>query len=117
MFEKVLVSDADYYHVSFKEAEMIKSAQNTMLASRVALANVIFDACESHSIDYSLVKEIAFDRFKILGPHMVQSTRPRWKEDLEGSVCLKTLMLSIQRHDSQIIKDLIDYNKTLRTDI
>ena len=44
MFEGVLLPHARYYHTSPVEAEMIKSAQNTMLASRVALANMIFDA-------------------------------------------------------------------------
>ena len=43
-----------------KEAEMIKCAQNTMLASRIALANMIYDACEKNSLDYRKIKEIAF---------------------------------------------------------
>ena len=31
-----------------------------------------YDACEKNSVDYQKVKEIAFDNFDILGPHMVQ---------------------------------------------
>ena len=46
MYQKVAVSHAKYFHTSYKEAEMIKTAQNTMLASRVALANMVYDACE-----------------------------------------------------------------------
>ena len=63
MYEEVSVPEAMYYHTTTIEAEMIKCAQNTMLASRVALANMIFDACEENEIDYSKVKEIAFDKF------------------------------------------------------
>ena len=51
MYQQVAVSDAKYYHTTSKEAEMIKCAQNTMLASRVSLANMIFDACEENNID------------------------------------------------------------------
>ena len=52
MYEKIAVSHAKYYHTSIKEAEMIKCAQNTMLASRVALSNMIYDACKSNDVDY-----------------------------------------------------------------
>ena len=40
MFQEVLVEKAKYYHTNFNEAEMIKCAQNAMLGSRVALANI-----------------------------------------------------------------------------
>ena len=76
MYEKVLINDAIYYHTSCREAEMIKISQNTMLASRVAIANMIFDACNANDVDYSLVKNIAFDKFEILGPHMTQVPGP-----------------------------------------
>ena len=66
MYQKVAVSHAKYYHTTTKEAEMIKCAQNTMLASRVALANMIYDACKDNEINYEKVKEIAFDNFDIL---------------------------------------------------
>ena len=38
MYSKVLKKDIDYFHVDATTAEMIKYSQNTMLASRVALA-------------------------------------------------------------------------------
>ena len=47
---------------------MIKCAKNTMLALGVALANMIFDACEKHNISYDSLRKIAFDRFEVLGP-------------------------------------------------
>ena len=48
MYQSVLLPHASYYHTTTTEAEMIKYAQNTMLASRVALANMVFDACQIH---------------------------------------------------------------------
>ena len=65
MYQEVAVSHAEYYHTTTREAEMIKTAQNTMLASRVALANMIYDACEKNNIDYQKIKQIAFDKFEI----------------------------------------------------
>jgi len=64
MYEKVAISEAKYFHMTLLEAEMVKYAQNTMLASRVALANMIFDACEEHGIEYNEIRKIAFDRLK-----------------------------------------------------
>ena len=57
MYKQVLLETASYYHTSTKEAEMIKCAQNTMLAGRVALANMIYDACDENQIDYDLIKD------------------------------------------------------------
>ena len=48
MYSEVTVSNADYFHTTLKEAEMIKCSQNTMLASRVAIANMIYDACKEN---------------------------------------------------------------------
>ena len=79
MYKQVLSDSGNYYHTSTKEAEMIKCAQNTMLAARVSLANMIYDACEKTGIDYEVVKEVAFDNFEILGPHMTQVPGPDGK--------------------------------------
>ncbi|MQG38373.1 MAG: hypothetical protein FI718_00050, partial [SAR202 cluster bacterium] len=46
MYAPVTVTDAKYFHTTTTEAEMIKCGQNTMLASRVALANMIYEACK-----------------------------------------------------------------------
>ena len=35
MYQKVTVPHAKFYHTTNKEAEVVKTAQNTMLASRV----------------------------------------------------------------------------------
>jgi len=55
MYKKVLSPDAKYHRLSTNEAEMVKYAQNTMLASRVAIANMIYDACLENKVDYNTI--------------------------------------------------------------
>ena len=117
MFEKVLLPSSDYYNTSLAEAEMIKCAQNTMLASRVALANMIYDACEDNNLEYQKVKEIAFDRFEILGPYMTQVPGPDGNRGFGGKCLPKDIRGFSTVHDSKIIKEIISYNNNLRTDL
>ena len=64
--EKIRNGDVDVDKTfNQSEAEMIKCSQNTMLASRVALANMIYDACEANNLDYGIVRKIAFDKFNL----------------------------------------------------
>ena len=66
---QVLVPDAEYYHTSLEEAEMIKCSQNTMLACRVALANLVYDACKEfyikNKINPSLIRTCRKERVEI----------------------------------------------------
>ena len=117
MFKEVLVPHARYYHTSLSEAEMIKCAQNTMLASRVAIANMIYDACQDNNIQYQKVKEIAFDGFKILGPHMVQVPGPDGKRGFGGKCLPKDIRAFSTIHDSDLLHSIIKYNDRLRTDL
>ncbi len=117
MFQKVLVSNAKYYHTTTTEAEMIKCAQNTMLASRVALANMIYDACQNQGIEYEKVKKIAFDSFNILGPHMVQVPGPDGKRGFGGKCLPKDIRAFSTIHDSELLNNIISYNDSLRDDL
>ena len=117
MYQQVLHSEPKYYHTSTTEAEMIKCAQNTMLASRVALANIIFDACDEHEVDYSKVREIAFDRFEILGPHMVQVPGPDGKRGFGGKCLPKDIHAFSSVHNSELLSMIIKYNNSLRNDL
>ena len=117
MYEKVAVPHARYYHTTCREAEMIKTAQNTMLASRVALANMVYDACEENDIDYQKVKEIAFNNFEILGPHMVQVPGPDGKRGFGGKCLPKDIRAFSTVSDSDLLKKIIDYNDSLRDDL
>tara|TARA_B100000575_G_C23034418_1_gene595459 strand:+ start:281 stop:1087 length:807 start_codon:yes stop_codon:yes gene_type:complete len=117
MYQKVAVSHAKYYQTTCKEAEMIKTAQNTMLASRVALANMIYDACDRNNIDYQKVKQIAFDEFEILGPHMVQVPGPDGNRGFGGKCLPKDIRAFSSVHDSDLLKEIINYNDSLRNDL
>ncbi len=117
MFREVLLPEAVYYFTSTTEAEMIKCAQNTMLASRVALANMIFDACIEHDINYDKIKGIAFDNFEILGPHMTLVPGPDGKRGFGGKCLPKDIRAFSTIHNSKLLKSIIDYNDTLREDL
>ena len=116
-YQKVLLPSAKYYHTSLTEAEMIKCAQNTMLASRVALANMIYDACEKNGLDYQKVKEIAFDKFEILGPHMTLVPGPDGERGFGGKCLPKDIRAFSTIHDSELLDSIIEYNDTLRNDL
>ena len=117
LYQEIAVPNAEYYYTTHKEAEMIKCAQNTMLASRVALANMIFDACEKNNINYEIVREIAFDRFQILGPHMVQVPGPDGKRGFGGKCLPKDIRLFSSIYQSRLLNEIISYNDTLRDDL
>ncbi len=117
MYEQVAIPSAQYYHTSLIEAEMIKCAQNTMLASRVAIANMIFDACEIHLVNYEKIKEIAFDRFEILGPHMTTVPGPDGKRGFGGKCLPKDIRAFSSIHNSDLLNKIISYNDGLRDDL
>ena len=117
LYQKVAVPSAKYYHTTPIEAEMIKCSQNTMLASRVALGNMIDDACQGHNIDYDKIKEIAFDRFSILGPHMVQVPGPDGKRGFGGKCLPKDIRALSSIYKSELLDTIISYNDTLRDDL
>ena len=117
MYKAVTVSHAKFYHTSASEAEMIKTAQNTMLASRVALANMIYDACEKNNIDYQKVRQIAFNEFDILGPHMTQVPGPDGNRGFGGKCLPKDIRAFSTVFESDLLKEIINYNDSLRNDL
>ena len=85
---------------------MIKYSQNTMLACRVSIANLIYDACNLESIDYEIIKKIAFDKFDIIGPHMALVPGPDKKRGFGG----KCLPKEIRGFNSLYNFDVLQYN-------
>ena len=116
MYNAVLPKEAEYFHVTSVEAEMIKYAQNTTLASRVAIANIVYDACEILDISYSKIRNLAFDKFDILGPHMVQVPGPDGQRGFGGKCLPKDLDGFNSAFKSDVISKIISYNKSLRDD-
>ena len=117
MYQKIAVPNAKYYHTTTKEAEMIKCAQNTMLASRVALANMIYDACHENNIDYQKIKQVAFDNFEILGPHMTQVPGPDGSRGFGGKCLPKDIRSFSTVYNSDLLESIIGYNDSLRDDL
>lgn len=117
MYQKVTVPHAKFYHTTSKEAEMVKTAQNTMLASRVALANMVYDACDKNGVDYQKVKQIAFDNFEILGPHMVQVPGPDGNRGFGGKCLPKDIRAFSTVYESDLLSEIISYNDSLRDDL
>ena len=117
MYEKVAIPDAEYFHTTPDEAEMIKCAQNTMLASRVALANMIYDACQLKDIDYSKVRKIAFDNFNIIGQSMNLVPGPDGNRGFGGKCLPKDIRAFSTIHKSKLLDEIISYNNTLRDDL
>ena len=117
LYKTVLKKQAEYFHTSFLEAEMVKLSQNTMLASRVALANIIFETCQKIGVNYEIIKNIGFDRFEIIGPHMVQVPGPDGQKGFGGKCLPKDISAFNTISDSEIIRQMINYNKNLRNDL
>ena len=117
MYLPIVIPKAKFYHTSLTEAEMIKCAQNAMLASRVALANVIYDACIDNSLEYDNIRKIAFDSFEILGPHMVKVPGPDGKRGFGGKCLPKDIRALNSVYNSDIFDKIINYNDTLRGDL
>ncbi len=53
---KPVFPDAQYISVDRKTAEMIKYSSNSLLAGQIALANEIYQICQTLGVDYDLVK-------------------------------------------------------------
>ena len=97
--------------------QLLKYSQNTTLASRVIIANIIYDACEELGISYDTIKKIAFDRFEILGPHMTIVPGPDGKRGFGGKCLPKDIYGFTTVHDSELLHKIIEYNSKLRDDL
>uniref|UniRef100_A0A6C0J879 UDP-glucose/GDP-mannose dehydrogenase dimerisation domain-containing protein n=1 Tax=viral metagenome TaxID=1070528 RepID=A0A6C0J879_9ZZZZ len=116
MYEKVLIKDAKYYKTNYKEAEMIKFSQNTLLASRVAISNIIYDCCEEIDVDYQKVKEIGFEPFSVIGSNMTQVPGPDGHRGYGGKCLPKDINGFNSLFKNNILKEIIKYNYNLRDD-
>ena len=117
LYENVLCEEARYFMTTKTEAEMIKISQNTMLASRVLIANMIFEACNEANLDYNLIKKLAFNECDLLGPEMVSVPGPDGKLGFGGKCLPKDMFAFSSIFKSSLISSLLDYNETLREDL
>ena len=117
LFESVLAKGTEYYGVNYETAELIKYSQNMTLASRVAIANIVYDVCQKYNVDYQILKKIAFDSFEILGPYMVEVPGPDGQRGFGGKCLPKDTSGFNSIHYSKIVEEIINYNMDLRDDL
>ena len=117
IYEKVLLEDTEYFHTSYITAEMLKISQNVTLASRVAVANIVYDACQKYGASYEDIKKIGFDKFSVLGPHMVEVPGHDGKRGFGGKCLPKDINAFNSIFYSEILANIISYNETLRDDL
>ena len=117
LYQSVLSSDAQYFMTTYSEAEMVKISQNTMLASRVMLANMIYEACEEAKLDYNLIKKLAFTNCNLIGGEMVSVPGPDGKLGFGGKCLPKDISAFSSIFPSSLVSSLIEYNEELRDDL
>tara|TARA_Y100000004_G_scaffold57301_2_gene63808 strand:- start:1485 stop:2267 length:783 start_codon:yes stop_codon:yes gene_type:complete len=112
LYKRILDENAEYYWFSFREAEMLKISQNTILASRVAVANIVYDACEELGVNYDKIKQVGFDKFEVIGKHMTQVPGPDGNRGFGGKCLPKDIAGFNSIFKSEVIEEIINYNKT-----
>ena len=116
---KPVFPNAEYVCVNNKTAEMIKYASNTMLAGQIALANEIYQICETLGIDYENIRKALLIDKRIARNINV----PGPDGDLGfGGKCfpkdLKAIMFSSEEkgYNPKLLKEIWELNERLRKD-
>ena len=112
LYKRILDENAEYYWFSFREAEMLKISQNTILASRVAVANIVYDACGELGVNYDKIKQVGFDKFEVIGQHMTQVPGPDGNRGFGGKCLPKDIAGFNSVFKSEVIQQIINYNET-----
>jgi len=68
-------------------------------------------------LDYDKIREIAFDRFDVLGPHMVQVPGNDGKRGFGGKCLPKDIRAFSTVYNSDLLNSIINYNDSLRDDL
>lgn len=76
LYKDILPADSKYFLVDTTTAELSKFASNASLASRVIVANEIYDLAQALHVKYDDVKEIVGSDHR-LGPHYMEVTVER----------------------------------------
>ena len=84
---RALFPDAEYIQVDRKIAEMIKYASNAMLTGQIAIANELYQICNSINIDYNQIKKVL-----LMDDRMARKYRrpwTRWRSRIRGKMFSK----------------------------
>ena len=109
--------NATYIHVNRKTAEMMKYASNVMLASQVAIANEIYQICNSLGVDYEGVKNILLMDSRI--GKWIEVPGPDGKLGFGGKCFPKDMNALIRLAEEKgytpkLLKEIIAFNEKIR---
>jgi UDPglucose 6-dehydrogenase len=103
--------------VSYGTSELVKYSQNVMFSSRIAICNIIYDACENFGVEYDEVKELAFYKEPLIGKEVVEVPGPDGKRGFGGKCLPKDTAGFNSFNKNEVIKAILKYNKSLGREI
>ena len=81
-----------------------------MLGCRVAICNIIYDACKSLGVNYDQVKEIAFYNGELIGDKVVEVPGPDGKRGFGGKCLPKDISAFNAKFNSDVLEAVLKYN-------
>ena len=91
--------------------------QQNVYGRRVHSILDCLDSVFQNGVDYQKVKEIAFDKFEILGPHMTEVPGPDGNRGFGGKCLPKDIRAFSTVYESDLLSEIINYNDSLRDDL
>lgn len=116
---KPIFPNAEYIQKTRREIEMVKYASNVMLSSQIAIANEIYQICNTFGIDYSSIKDVILKDHRI-GTN-IQVPGPDGQLGFGGKCFPKDLNALIhlskkKGYDPRLLKEVWRLNKRVRKD-
>lgn len=109
--------EAEVTFTDYKTSELVKYSQNVMFASRVAMCNIIFDACKRFNVDYDELKGLAFYNQPLIGRNVVEVPGPDGLRGFGGKCLPKDTAGFNSFHESDVLSAILEYNKGLGREI
>ena len=97
---------------------MVKYAENTFLATKVAFFNQLYDLCDAESVDYNLMRELLVRDSRIGASH-TQVPGPDGNRGFGGHCFPKDTEAFVQYARRQqlpfeVLESVVEYNKKLQ---
>ena len=113
LYQKVYNANITIRQVTNYEAEVIKLSENRAIAFKVLQCQELYDACEKHGVDYYTIRDAVYGddpRFNLWFSFIYPGNR-----SITSSKCLqKDVPAWTAWADTQLTKDLLKYDETLR---
>lgn len=100
-----------FTNTDYNITEMVKYANNYVLATKVTIANELFDMCKEIDIDYNTIRNMLYQDRRISQTHL-DVTKER---GFGGSCFPKDMSALLSKFPkSQVLNSIIKYNKSVR---